>query len=315
MDEYHTRLHEEADRILKVDIPRISSSFQSMLEKPEFRLQAEHKVKAYIEEQCRELIVKRKQLRDVKIAELNEEKRVKEQFSGDRSKLNRGVIDGVEVVYAPVAPVLQGGSTDGNQPAKKKRKLSSNAAATDDSESDSSDDDDETALLKSSSAQARKINAQLALCVSNLRCNPHISGMIEQLKPQLREIVEACNAIKCWIKLLVPRIQDGNNFGVEVQNEILEYVKRLEAEASATVATLSIYHLTRAEVVCKLAKWPGIVDYTVALLEVDTKEFFTLRLIAQEMRNSCYALSDMFKKNIDKVMKPRSNYHENMLCC
>ena len=79
--------------------------------------------------------------------------------------------------------------------------------------------------------------------------------------------------------------------------------------------TLSLYHLTRAEIVAKYAKYPGVCDYARALEEVDTKEFLTLRLIAREMRNSCFALLDMFEKNMDKVMKPRNDTSGNMLVC
>ena len=65
----------------------------------------------------------------------------------------------------------------------------------------------------------------------------------------------------------------------------------------------------------RLSKYPGVLDYSRALEELDEKEFVQLRLLAVDMRNNCYALLDMFTKNEDKVKNPRSNRGtHNMLC-
>ena len=77
------------------------------------------------------------------------------------------------------------------------------------------------------------------------KVNPIIGRMEENLKPLLVEILESCLTVRTWLKLLIPTMQDGNNFGVQVQNEIIEMVKRLETESSASMQALSIYHLTR----------------------------------------------------------------------
>ena len=151
--------------------------------------------------------------------------------------------------------------------------------------------------------------------ILKLQCNPFISTMIEIIKPPLREISECCNSVRSWMQLLVPQMSDGNNFGVGVQNEMLEYVKRLELDSCSTLQAFSLYHLTRAEIVARFSRYPGVQDYCRALEELDVKEFIQLRLIARQMRNSCYALQDMVKKNMDKVMKPRAETYDNMLVC
>ena len=41
--------------------------------------------------------------------------------------------------------------------------------------------------------------------------------MIFQIKPKIVELVESANLLKMWVTFLIPRIEDGNNFGVSVQ--------------------------------------------------------------------------------------------------
>uniref|UniRef100_F6Z1D9 Proteasome activator PA28 C-terminal domain-containing protein n=1 Tax=Ciona intestinalis TaxID=7719 RepID=F6Z1D9_CIOIN len=142
---------------------------------------------------------------------------------------------------------------------------------------------------------------------TELESNPHINRMIDVLKPELRSVVECCNTVRAWVQLQVPEMQDGNNFGVEVQGEVLEEVRRVESGSQAFMEALSLYYLARAEVAGKFAKHTGIQDYVYALQELDVKEFHSLRLIVREVRNSCVTMLDMLNKNMDKILTPRSN--------
>lgn len=146
-----------------------------------------------------------------------------------------------------------------------------------------------------------------------MECNSYISKLIDVLKPEIRELIECCNTVKTWVQLQIPEIQDGNNFGVEVQEEILEEVRKVEDDSNNFLKTLSVYHLTRAEVVSKFVKYDGISDYVSALEQLDVKEFVTLRLIALELRNYCVSLLDLFEKNMERIMTPRGISNANML--
>ncbi len=42
------------------------------------------------------------------------------------------------------------------------------------------------------------------------------------------QLVEAINTVKMWIQLNVPRIEDGNNFGVSIQEETINELGRAE---------------------------------------------------------------------------------------
>lgn len=148
---------------------------------------------------------------------------------------------------------------------------------------------------------------------SRMDSNPYIAKLIETLKPDMRDLVESCNTVKTWVQLQIPEIQDGNNFGVEVQEEILEEVRKVEDECNSFLKSISVYHLTRAEIVSKYAKHSTVEDFVSALEQLDVKEFVTLRLMALEMRSYCLALLDLFDKNMERILTPRGINNANML--
>lgn len=48
-------------------------------------------------------------------------------------------------------------------------------------------------------------------------CNEKLLRLIDLIKPILRAAIEDMNRVKVWILLLIPRMEDGNNFGVSIQ--------------------------------------------------------------------------------------------------
>ena len=51
--------------------------------------------------------------------------------------------------------------------------------------------------------------------------------------------------IRIWITLHVPKIEDGNNFGVSVQEDTLAELRQVEAECAQYLDQISRYYLTR----------------------------------------------------------------------
>ncbi|KAJ3600664.1 hypothetical protein NHX12_031642 [Muraenolepis orangiensis] len=125
-----------------------------------------------------------------------------------------------------------------------------------------------------------------------MKSNPRLVDLIERVKPEIRTLIEKCNTVKMWVQLLIPRIEDGNNFGVSIQ--------------------ISRYYITRAKLVSKVAKYPHVEDYRITVSEIDEKEYISLRLIVSELRNQYVTLHDMILKNFEKIKKPRNSNAESL---
>ena len=137
-------------------------------------------------------------------------------------------------------------------------------------------------------------------------CNKRLSVLAEKIKPYIQELIDHSNILKMWITLLIPKIEDGNNFGVSVQEDTLGEARQVESEAASYLDQISRYFITRAKLVSKVAKYPHIDDYRQAVNELDEKEYISLRLISCELRNHYASLHDVILKNMEKIKKPRS---------
>lgn len=64
-----------------------------------------------------------------------------------------------------------------------------------------------------------------------------------------------------WIQLNIPKISDGNNFGVGVQEEIVAMLKSGRASGMNVLDSTIKYYATRAKLVTKIVKYPRLDDY------------------------------------------------------
>lgn len=142
--------------------------------------------------------------------------------------------------------------------------------------------------------------------------NAPIVELIDIVKPHIRTLITHANQIKMWIAYMIPRIEDGNNFGVSIQEDALAEARQVEAEVAAYLDQISRYFMTRAKIVSKVAKYPHVEDYRRTVKELDEKEFVSLRLVLCELRNQYATLHDLIIKNLDKIKKPRTTNTENM---
>lgn len=51
--------------------------------------------------------------------------------------------------------------------------------------------------------------------------------------------------LKMWISFMIPKIEDGNNFGVSIQEDTLAEVQSVESEAAAFFDQISRYFISR----------------------------------------------------------------------
>ena len=173
------------------------------------------------------------------------------------------------------------------------------------------DDDDDGDGLTSSSDASDDEDMALAAAASRtgvgrrIKSNPAIARQMAYLRPAVKAGVMALSTIKLWIQLLVPRIEDGNNFGVGVQEEVSQEVDRVETACVSLLQANAKYFRERAKVAENLAKYPDIRDFSQALAERDELEYFTLRLFLQDLRDNYATLLDLIQKNRQKILKPK----------
>ncbi|MBN3287804.1 PSME3 protein, partial [Polyodon spathula] len=145
-----------------------------------------------------------------------------------------------------------------------------------------------------------------------MRSNKQLVDLIEKVKPEIRTLIEKCNTVKMWVQLLIPRIEDGNNFGVSIQEETVAELRTVEGEAASYLDQISRYYITRAKLVSKIAKYPHVEDYRRTVTEIDEKEYISLKIIVSELRNQYVTLHDMILKNIEKIKRPRNSNAETL---
>lgn len=55
-----------------------------------------------------------------------------------------------------------------------------------------------------------------------------------------------------WVSLLIPKIEDGNNFGVSVQEDTLAEIQQVEVEATNYLEQVSRYYASRGKLITKV---------------------------------------------------------------
>lgn len=137
--------------------------------------------------------------------------------------------------------------------------------------------------------------------------NERVLRMMDVVKLKHTEAMELLSSIKMWIQMNVPRIEDGNNFRVGVQEECISELSRVEDSSFSVLDSMSKYFATRARLVTKCLKHPNVEDYKRSIEEVDHMQAINLRMCVLDLRNNYTILYDVLKKNDDRLEKPTSN--------
>jgi len=135
--------------------------------------------------------------------------------------------------------------------------------------------------------------------------NKAICDLFTILQKEILEMSEMINSLSIWVKLNVPRIADGNNFGVEVQGEISQVLESTEGSGYEILDSFTTYHNVRGNLIVQAVEHPGIQDFKESLKELDEKTYIKTSLLSCELRNDYITLYDMLSKNLDTLMSPR----------
>ena len=131
--------------------------------------------------------------------------------------------------------------------------------------------------------------------------------MLEFLKKEVKECVVLCSAIKMWITLKIPRMEDGNDFGVAIQEECVDTITDVEDEAYSILDSISNYYTPRGNYIVQMVSNPSVMDYAKCICQVDETQFFNTKLSIQSFRNNYALLYDLVTKNLEKLQAPVSH--------
>ncbi|KAI0803214.1 proteasome activator pa28 REG alpha/beta subunit [Irpex lacteus] len=137
--------------------------------------------------------------------------------------------------------------------------------------------------------------------------NKHLATVHGLIKKECEELAEAIDKVKLWINLSMPKIEDGDNFGVQIQEEVLSELHRSQESAYNLRDSARQSHLNRAKLCSKLIKYPHVEDYTLALKEHDQRQLYIARQNLFDIRNVYAILTDILHKNINKIRAPKGN--------
>jgi len=141
-----------------------------------------------------------------------------------------------------------------------------------------------------------------------------------------------------WVHLKQPAISDGNNFGVDVQNYVLEQLKAMREAISAMIVSVSDYHWQRGTGLEKLpmeskesstsestdvdgdktvkksskstkssTKSPALEDYVAYVAALDVKAYHAAYCMLTDIQNSYIKAHMLFIKNQKRLSDPRGD--------
>lgn len=109
--------------------------------------------------------------------------------------------------------------------------------------------------------------------------------------------------LPCFLRFV--QVDDGNNFGVEIQEESINEIAKIEDVGFLWLDKLANYHGNRTRIIAKISKYPAILDYWQSVRELDESFFVDLRMHMVDMRNSYTILHDLLLKNEERIKNPR----------
>ena len=74
-----------------------------------------------------------------------------------------------------------------------------------------------------------------------------MSSLISFVNEEMDRVSHLVNSIRLWIILMKPKIEDGNNFGVSVQEEYISMLDGLERAMSNVMGGSLSYYIDRGK--------------------------------------------------------------------
>lgn len=135
--------------------------------------------------------------------------------------------------------------------------------------------------------------------------HPDIKKIISKVKDEVIDLVGDLSLMITWVRLMRPKLEDGGNFGVAVQQDILSNLISGRGSAVAVYQSVCQYYYVRGRMLRRLKRAPHCADYLASLHSCDAKQFSESVQILSDLRSIYLMLSDKINKNYDNLSKPK----------
>ncbi|XP_055032421.1 proteasome activator complex subunit 2 [Misgurnus anguillicaudatus] len=145
-----------------------------------------------------------------------------------------------------------------------------------------------------------------------IKGNERIVKLLDVVKPEIVALKETCITVSCWISHLIPKIEDGNDFGVAIQEKILERITAVKTKLETFQTNINKYFSERGDAVAKASKETHVMDYRSLVHEKDEAIYSEIRVMVLDIRGFYAELYDVISKNLEKVVNPKGEEKPSM---
>uniref|UniRef100_A0A8C9KKJ7 Proteasome activator complex subunit 2 n=1 Tax=Panthera tigris altaica TaxID=74533 RepID=A0A8C9KKJ7_PANTA len=122
--------------------------------------------------------------------------------------------------------------------------------------------------------------------------NEKVLALLALVKPEVWTLQEKC-------------ILDGNDFGVAIQEKVLERVNAVKTKAEGFQTTISKYFSGRGDAVAKASEETRVMDYRALVHERDEAAYGELRAMVLDLRAFYAELCHIICTNLEKIINPK----------
>ncbi|XP_053198254.1 proteasome activator complex subunit 2 [Scomber japonicus] len=145
-----------------------------------------------------------------------------------------------------------------------------------------------------------------------IKGNEKIMMLLDRVKPEIVALRETIIVVSCWIQYLIPKIEDGNDFGVAIQEKILERITAVKTKVDGFQTNINKYFSERGDAVGKASKETHVMDYRSLVHDKDEAIYSEIRVIVLDIRGFYAELYDIISKNLEKVTNPKGEEKPSM---
>uniref|UniRef100_A0A2K5C1V1 Proteasome activator complex subunit 2 n=1 Tax=Aotus nancymaae TaxID=37293 RepID=A0A2K5C1V1_AOTNA len=142
--------------------------------------------------------------------------------------------------------------------------------------------------------------------------NEKVLSLLTLVKPEVWTLKEKCILVITWIQHLIPKIEDGNDFGVAIQEKVLERMNAVKTTVEAFQTNTSKCFSERGDAMAKASQETPVMDYRAFMHKRDEAAYGELRAVVLDLRAFCAELYRFMSSNLEKTVNPKGEEKPSM---